>query len=317
VAAGGLLFLLFVDPANLLMLVQLTSEESFLMPAMALAGALLFGWRSQQWLAADFAVFAIIVGLLPLTKSSALPAAAVLAAIALLTQTARPALRWLPAGALVAAVMAWGTFTWASGGHFALGSSLNGYNLHQGYNEHYGEIAPRYHPDLMVARGQIKLTAPVANEWEFDKQFQDRAMAFVRQHPLTSLEYLGIKIYVALFKLTPEYRPEGGEDGFFLPKHLIVTAGLVFDRLLLWGTFLYAASTVWRTVQRGGWRALRKDPASMAATAVIAVTLSWTFPFIVAFSSYRHIVPLYYFLAAYMASRLLGGARPAPAFGSS
>lgn len=248
----------------------------------------------------------MLVATLPMTKSSALLPAVVMAV--LLALKVRGALRWLPPVALAAVLLAWGTFTYRATGHFAFGStmsSLNGYNLHHGYTKYYGEVAPRYHLDLPVSRGQIKLNAPVHDEWEMNKQFTDRSIAFIRNNPGTAAWYLVLKTYAAFFKLTPEYRLQSGEDGFFLPKHLILTAGLIIDRAVLWSSLFVAFATCWWCVRKKGWKSLIADEEAFDATTMVLVTGAFMAPFVIAFSTYRHIVPLYYFQVPYLASVLL------------
>jgi hypothetical protein len=254
------------------------------------------------------ACLAILVALMPMTKSSALlPAAAIAVMVALKTRSTKLA-PLLPLAALAIALTAWGVFTYRATGYFAFAnnlSSLNGYNLHHGYTPYYGEVAPRYHLDVPVWRGQIKLEAPVHDEWEFNKQFNDRAMAFVREHPIQSLWYLVIKTYAAMIKLTPEYRLQSGEDGFFLPKHLIVTAGLILDRVIMWLSLAASFAVCWTARRRGGWKSLIGDSEAFSAVTLLLVTFAYLVPFIIAFSTYRHIIPLYYFQAAYVAAFFL------------
>jgi hypothetical protein len=138
-----------------------------------------------------------------------------------------------------------------------------------------------------------------------NKQFTDRSIAFVRDNPGTALWYLVLKTYAALFKLTPEYRLQSGEDGFFLPKHLILTAGLTLDRVILWLSIIAACSILWSAIRRTGWRALRQDEEASNALTLVLVTAAYVLPFVIAFSTYRHIVPLYYFQMPYLVSVVL------------
>ena len=191
---------------------------------------------------------------------------------------------------------------------FALGNTLslvNGYNLHHGYTKHYGEVAPRNHLDVPALRGQITLNEPVRDKWELNKQFTDRAVAFVRDNPGTALWYLALKTYATLFKLTPEYRLQSGEDGFFLPKHLIRTAGLILDRAVLWLSVAVALAICWRAVRSTGWKSLTRDEEASDACMLLLVTFAYIVSFVVAFSTYRHLVPLYYFQVPHLASVLL------------
>src|SRR5262249_28151370 len=150
-------------------------------------------------------------------------------------------------------------------------------------------------------RGQVELDAPVRDEWELNEQFTNRVRAFVDQQPLRSLWYLAIKAYAAMVKVTPEYRPYSGEEGFFLPKHLIITAALLLNRIVMWLS-LAAAFLTWRhSVRRHGWKSVIGDDEAFRAVLLLAVSLAYLAPFVVAFSTYRHIVPLYYFQAAYLA----------------
>jgi hypothetical protein len=306
VAALTIIYL--VDPANALILIGPVSEESVLVPQMALAGALLFagGMTPDRMTTRRLIVIAVLVALMPMTKtSSLLPAVVIAGLVGVFARRGRLA-PLLPAAALVAVLVAWGGFTYHMTGHFASGSSLsslNGYNLHHGYTKYYGEVAPRYNLDLPVSRGQIKLDAPVHNEWEFNKQFTDRAFKFMRENPGTSAWYLVIKTYVAIFKLTPEYQPYNGQDGFFLPKHLILTAGLTLDRLVLWLSLGMSVVVMWTAWRKTGWKSYMTNAEVFSAVALFTVTLAFLAPFIIAFASFRHLVPVYYFGVAYLATQ--------------
>jgi hypothetical protein len=303
----GLAAIYLFNPANVLVLLGPVTEESMLIPQMGLAGALLFATRSMpaRLPAWRLVCLAVLVALMPMTKTSALlPAAAIAVLVALFARSGR----WLalaPLAALAATLLAWGFFTYEKTGHFAFGgslSSLNGYNLHHGYTPYFGEVAPRYNLDLPVSRGQIKLEAPVRDEWEFNAQFTSRAEAFIREHPAKSAWYLVIKTYMALFKLTPEYQPYNGEDGFFLPKHLFLTLGIVVDRVILWLGLGTALVMCWQAVRTKGWRSLLHDRNAFAGTTLLAVSLTFLAPFTIAFSNFRHLTPLYYFVVAYVAT---------------
>jgi hypothetical protein len=305
---GGLMVIYVLSPPNVQIFFGVVTEESYFIPQMALAGALLFSRKRGETAISSAAVIvlAVLVAIMPMTKSSAMLPATVIAV--LLALKVRGAVRWLPLVALAAVSLAWGTFTYEASGHFAFGntlSSLNGYNLHHGYTKYYGEVAPRYHLDLPVMRGQIKLDPPVHDEWEMNKQFTDRSIAFIRNNPGTAAWYLVLKTYAAFFKLTPEYRLQSGEDGFFLPKHLILTAGLIFDRAVLWSSLAVACWICWTALRRRGWKVLINDEEAFDAIMMVLVTGAYMLPFVIAFSTYRHIVPLYYFQVPYLASVLL------------
>jgi hypothetical protein len=204
-------------------------------------------------------------------------------------------------------LVAWGAFTLHATGRFAFGadfSSLNRYNLYNGYTLSYGEIAPRYHIDVPVARGEVNVDKPVHDEWEMSDQFKERTYQFVREHPGLVMKYFVIKAYAALFKPTPEYRLQSGEDGFFRPKHLVVTAGLFLDRLVLWLSFAASIAICWRSLRRHGLRSLLGDE-TFGHTLMLIVSAAFVAPFIIAFVSYRHIVPLYYFQVPYLVSLML------------
>lgn len=306
----GLLLVYVLCPPNIQIFFGTVTEESYLIPQIALAGALLFSRRpdGQTTSYATLIGLALLVVVMPMTKSSAFLPAAVIAVLLALKARRRGAAFILPLAALVVALLAWGGFTYKATGHFAFGntlSSLNGYNLHHGYTKSYGEVAPRYHLDVPVWRGQITLNAPVRDEWEMNKQFTDRSIAFMRDNPGTALWYLALKTYAALFKLTPEYRLQSGEDGFFLPKHLILTAGLVLDRAVLWLSVAAALAICWRAVRSTGWKSLTRDEEAFDACMLLLVTFAYLAPFVIAFSHYRHIVPLFYFQVPYLASVLL------------
>jgi hypothetical protein len=310
IIGGALLAVYVLCPPNIQMLLAAVSEESYFIPEMALAGALLFSRRRGHAEISKGALIglSILVAAMPMTKSSGMLPAAVIAVLLALRPGPQGFVRLLPIGALALVLLGWGAFTYKATGHFAFGntlSSLNGYNLHHGYTKDYGEVAPRYHLDVPVWRGNIKLNAPVQDEWEMNKQFTDRTVAFMRDNPGTVLWYLVVKAYAAVFKVTPEYRLQSGEDGLFIPKHLIVTAGLILDRAILWLSVAAALAVCWRAVRSKGWKFLNRDEEASDACMLLLVTFAYLAPFVIAFSHYRHIVPLYYFQVPYLASVLL------------
>jgi hypothetical protein len=108
---------------------------------------------------------------------------------------------------------------------------------------------------------------------------------------------------VAIFKLTPEYQPYNGQDGFFLPKHLILTAGLTLDRLVLWLSLGMSAIVIWKARRKTGWKSYMTSAEVFSAVALFTVTLAFLAPFIIAFASFRHLAPVYYFGVAYLATQ--------------
>jgi hypothetical protein len=137
-----------------------------------------------------------------------------------------------------------------------------------------------------------------------NQHFKDRVASFVKEHPGLTAWYFVLKSYAALIKLTPEYRLQSGEDGFFLPKHLVLTAGLVVDRIVLWLSLLASTTICWIAFRREGLRGLL-GPKGFDSTVMLATTAAFVLPFMIAFSTYRHIVPLYYFQVPYLAALVL------------
>lgn len=313
--ATGIAVVYLLSPPNIQIFFGTVTEESFFIPQMALAGALLFSRppdlhgssRPTGPTPAAVIVLAVLAASMVMTKSSALLPSAAMAILLALRVREKGAVMLLPLASLVAVLLAWGAFTWHATGKFAFGSdmsSLNGYNLHHGYTKEFGEVAPRYHLDVPVWRGQVNVTRPVRDEWEMNRHFKERVAAFVRDNPGLTAWYFVLKTYAALIKPTPEYRLQNGEDGFFLPKHLILTAGLIVDRLVLWLSIAAAFTICWRAARRDGLRALLGDKA-FDSTMLILVSGAFVLPFMIAFSTYRHIVPLYYFQVPYLAALLL------------
>jgi hypothetical protein len=304
--AIALAVVFLANPSNCLIMLGPVSEESVLVAQMALAAAILFGEGTTpaSMSTRRLLCLGLLVALMPMTKSSSFAPALVISLLVALYARRDKLAALLPIAMLAVSLTAWGTFTYRASGHFAFGStlsSLNGYNLHHGYNPHYGEVAPRYNLDLPVIRGQITRDVDVRDEWEFNRYFADRAMKFVRENPGTAAWYLVIKTYVAVFKLTPEYQPYSGQDGFFLPKHFIITIGLTLNRLILWLALAASGAVCWTALRGTGWRSFFTNGEVFCAVTLIAVTLSFLSPFIIAFASVRNLTPVFYFVAPYLA----------------
>lgn len=230
VLAPALLFISLILPIQLIDVINMQVEEGYSFCLLSYAVAvLLFGARKKAIPWRTTILFALSVLALYLTKSSMVVAAAFLVLMFWLqVQEGRKRL----AVVLIVACgpLGWGLYTLRGSGHFSIGTSLDGINLHKGNNPQFLDRYPpadegsldRYDPPLNEGKY-------FSNEWAFNSFHKHAAENYIASHPGRTLAAAFWKAQVFFFSLrkigSEQYR---GWLGW------ITNISMILFRLLLW-----------------------------------------------------------------------------------
>ncbi len=309
--AACLLFLLsalllpvqFIDVLNM----QVEEGYSFCFLTLAVAVLLFTERRTLSWPLTVVSGLALLA--LYLTKSSMIAVAFFLAlSLAWLAADRRKATAILVL--FLCGPLGWGLYALHGSGHFTVGTSLDGINLHKG---NYREFLDRYPPgpedgldryDASLSSGHL-----FTREWAFNRFHMRAAEDFMLHNPGRTLAAAARKGWV--FFVSP--RKIGSRDYTGWLGELTV-AGMLLFRLLLWASLILAA----RDVARGS-TALRER-----AWFYLGIVLAAALPYLAGFALTRHAAVLSLPAALFLCSRLLPararsgwlaspGAGPAPA----
>ena len=254
-------------------------EEAYAYSFLALCFAIaLFGDRPLRHLS-TLLLAAFALGFLFLTKSSTLPMVIVIAAGLLLTKA--PLFNRAVFAALVCAFpLCWGLYQHHASGHFTLGTSVDGINLHKG--NHPGFLS-RYPPspgtsldnfDWELNRGKV-----FADEWSYDSFHKQAAISFILQHPGLTARADVTKARVFLFSLT-----KYGSSKTSGMHGILESAGILLFRIALWTAMLAGALTF----------SSRFKEKRFAGALFLAVVAACAAPFIAGFAYTRHAFVLFY-----------------------
>lgn len=291
VRAGCLLLLLgaLLLPVQFIDALNMQVEEGYSFCFLTLAVAILFftarggfTWR-----------LAVISGLdlvaLYLTKSSMIAVALFLAlALAWRTDDRRKAVTIVLL--FLCGPLGWGLFTLHASGHFTVGTSLDGINLHKG---NYREFLDRYPPapDEGLDRYDASLNAGnrFSAEWTFHRFHMQAAETFILHNPGRTLAAAARKAWV--FFVSP--RKIGSRDYTGWLGELTVGSMLLF-RLLLWASLVLAA-----------WDAAHGSPAArLSAWLYLGIVVAAALPYLAGFALTRHAAVLSLPAALFLCSRL-------------
>ncbi len=296
--AALLLLLPFVLTPFLADVVNLQVEEGYSYSLLALAFALVLFLPAARATLAQALLFGLTVAALYLSKSSMLPAAALLTLAFLVHQRRRPASAALVLLLALLTPACWAIWQHHTAGHYTLGTSLDGINLHKGNNPaflaHYppapGETLDQFDADLN--RGHA-----FPDEWTFNTFHQQAALAYIRANPGPDAHAAMRKLTAILFSL----RKLGSEPAHGAMR-LVESGGILLFRLLLWSALLLSLAGLVRP-----WVPNARFAAATFLLLVAAVAL----PYLLGFAYTRHISVLIY-PSALLCCRLLLPADRAP-----
>ncbi len=278
---GALLLVPFLLTPFLADVVNLQVEEGYTYSLLALAFALVVFDPPASATTGSGLLFGLSIAGLYLSKSSMLPAAALLVLAFLFRQRRRPT----PAAlALLLALLApagWTLWQHHASGRYSLGTSLDGINLHKGNNPtflaHYppapGETLDGFDADLN--RGHS-----FPDEWSFNAFHQAAALVYMRTHPAATAEADGRKLVAILFTV----RKLGSEPARGAMR-VVEFGGILVFRLLLWAALLLSVAAFFSPQLRG---------ARFAAGTFLLLAGAIALPYLLGFAYTRHISVLIY-----------------------
>lgn len=177
---------LVLIPFNILTGCRIEGEEGYLFPLMLIVYILLLVQKKTS----DYIWCALATAGIYLIKSSMGPFCVVVALCTIASDLWRcRAVRFrsfLPAIALIAAIIAWGGYIKVRTGRFAVGvdaSSWNGENLYKGNNPTALQYYPYISLDLLEPEGMLPIPIVPHDEWELNDAQRDMAVRFIKQHP--------------------------------------------------------------------------------------------------------------------------------------
>jgi hypothetical protein len=264
-------------PTQLIDVINMQVEEgySFCLLAYTLA-VLLFGMRRQAgkmfmpWRTTLF--FAIGVLFLYLTKSSMI-AVSLFLVLSFCWQVRDLHKRMAVVLIFLCGPVSWGLYTFRTG-HFSIGTSVDGINLHKG---NYYEFLDRYPPppgisldpyDAGLNRGKF-----FTDEWTFNAYHMRLAEDYMRAYPVRTMRALLWKaevFFLSVHKI--------GSERYSGWLGWMTTASMLCFRLLLWTACGLAAWLLWRGPATVRW------PAFL----YLGTTFSIALPYLIGFALTRH-----------------------------
>lgn len=292
VLAPGLLFVSLILPIQLIDVVNMQVEEGYSFCLLSYAVAvLLFGVRGKTIPWRTTILFALSVLALYLTKSSMVVAAAFLALMFCL-QVPERRKRLAVVLIVVCGPLGWGLYTWRASGHFSIGTSLDGINLHKGNNPQFLE---RYPPadegSLDRYDASLNEGKRFSNEWAFDAFHKHAAVNYMASHPGRTLDASFRKAQIFFFSLR-----KIGSEQYHGWLGWITNISMILFRLLLWSA---CGVALW-------FLARKKQAARVAATIYLGTVGAVVVPYLAGFALTRHagvlIFPSALFLCWWMVS---------------
>lgn len=285
---------MFCVPVNAFVMMGLSYEEAILFALVPISIGLTIIARRPR----DMWLLALLVAVMYLTKSSLMAFCAWLALLSLLNlpRADLGLSRLAPAVALLAAMLAWGGFTYVKTGHFAFGSAVssnNGVNMFKGNNPQMADIYPWGHLDVL--NPTLRDGAPeFTDEWEENAWFAERAATYMRENPGEVLQNGLLKLQV-LFIHVADFDFNRNR----VVKILVHDVGMVVNRIVQWAALITAAIWLLRPGTGQGFR----DPRRYAGLVFLGAFGAYALPYLIGFLYIRHVVPL--FISAFLIVMLL------------
>jgi hypothetical protein len=260
----------------LVVITSMEVEEGYFFGLMALAIALiLFSFRqSIAWTVAIGVALALIF----LSKSSMLPAVAVLLVAALLKTPA-----WKLRGIMVLIVclapVSWAVYQHHESGRYSIGTSLDGLNLHKGNNAEFQERYPSPNSYLDSFDSELNKGHYFTNEWSFNDYHMAEGRLFALSHREFTTLSAEKKLNLLLFSLSRYNVTQLSRTAT-----LVTDLGMFCFRLLLWTSLLLALHGV--ITGRGIGR--------FSALTYLAFVAAYCLPYVVGFGYTRHAIVLAY-----------------------
>ena len=261
-------------------------DEGYSYSFLAVAVVLLFfgwPWREMKSGLNRALLFGVAVDGLYLAKSGMLPAVVVLLVAFLLVERSS-GMRWLVVALVAAAPVGWALHQHHASGRYAVGTSLDGINLHKGNNAGFLEHYPPPHGDSMDWYDfELNRGLYFSDEWSFNDYHEKAALDYLRTHPRETLEGDVRKVHILFFSLE-----KYGSTASRGARKVIEDAGMAVFRLILWAAIASAIYLLFRSKDSEDG-SLRLD-----AGIFLAVVAASMLPYIAGFAYTRHVSILIY-----------------------
>ena len=286
-------------------------EEGFLIQLLAILLIIQFAyvWGRENELARwSLPAYVVVSGAIYLAKSSMILVFAWSFIFLIVFMKLRTIVKLSAALAMGVPLLVWGGYMKHVTGHFAIGTSIDGWNLMLGNNPATLDFYPRYTVDLLHGDGPTQLDgrminrvriqdldpqlgrqAPI-NEWQANDAFRRVAIEWAVGHIGEELRLVARKLAVFFFAI----RNNSIVPGHDKPPTVALIAGIGWMaamRVIMWGAIITATVAVWRGT------GLRN-----AGLCFLTFLAAYAVPCIVGYAYERHVVPVMLPAALFLAS---------------
>jgi hypothetical protein len=307
-----LIALVFAGPQYMLHSFSPHYEEGFLIQLLAilLVIQLVYLWERENELAiwARLPAYVAVNAAIYLVKSSML--LVVMWSFVFLARFMKLRRAAKLAAVLVMCVplLLWAGYTKYMTGHFAIGTSIDGWNLFLGNNSATLDFYPRYTVDILHGDGPIELDGRMLNrinlrdfarqleekgpadEWQINDAYRNIAIAWAVSHIGDELHLVARRL--ATFFL--EIRNNPIAPGHDKPPGVALLAGMAWMaamRVVLWSAIITAGLAVWRGTNMRS-----------SGLCFLCFLAAYAAPCMVAYAYERHVVPILLPAALFLAS---------------
>lgn len=198
-------------------------------------------------------------------------------------------------GLVAVALCGLAAFNQLQSGRFTIGSSWEGWNLYKGNCEHALATYPPYSLDLLDYEGKVVADRPLADEWEHNGYFKQKAVDFIKAHPGQFVELCLRKAWIFYGEVRASGLAQRGESRSARPEYLLQIPWMVVFRVMLWAAIGLALVTLWRAP----WR----SAPSVTALTYLGFLFLYSGFHVVGFAYERHVMPVVMPTALYLVWR--------------
>ena len=271
-------------PFWVLTLFELSVEEAYIIPVLALLMALL--WFSPSLPDGKRGLFyaaVLLAALLPWLKHSQ-PYWALAAAVLLGYRTRS----WRKTGIALACVcislVGIAVFTLHVAGRFTIHSSWEGWNLYKGNNPETLRTYPNYSLDTLDYRGWVVADRPLRDEWDHNDYFSQKAHQYIREQPGIFIQNCLRKIWVFFFEIRRTGRNLGATQDESSMLQTLRSVSLLLFRLCFW-------CAVWQSLKLLSRKNTSSATRLIPISFFLLIILQGGFH-IIGFAYERHVMPL-------------------------
>jgi hypothetical protein len=264
---------------------RVVPEEGWLIPILAfLFYRLLYPPatdRRAQWL-----VVALLIGLLPLIKSSMRALVPILVVLyALRARDTRVTIAL--AGFCIAGFLAWGAFNHAATGEFRLTSSNDGPNLLKGNNPRALELYPDHNLDPLTPYTKGLVTA--RTEWAHHDESIGLVIQFWRDHPQAAYKLFVLRAYRFFLATGPV--DLAFKSPLLMTFHIVGVLHFIVFRVVFLICIGYALVSLASRL-RHSWRGAPDANWPTEPLLFLTFTMAFCAPYLIGFTYERHVLPL-------------------------